>query len=224
MSITLTISGRKSLLQSHFQPPLCLDDAYECGLLYFSALNSITNINDKNNIFAYGEREQLKLPYGTYDLYDIVDYLESNIKDCEINIQANNNTLKCSLYCTKNVNFNVDNSIGPTLGFRKTNLEANKWHESLDSVNILSPSMIRIECDLVHGSYNNGEPSHTVYEFIPNVPPGHRFIEVPNNIIYLPVNKKCISSIIVKVVDEWGKYLDFKDELIQLRLHLKQTK
>lgn len=224
MSITLTITGNKPFLESQFQPPLTLWEKCECGLLYFSALNSIPNVTACNNIFTYGDdNKQLQVPFGTYDLYDIAEYLETNISDCEIKIKPNNNTLKCHFYCSQSVNFNVNNSIGQLLGFQNVKLEANKWYESITPVSILPLSVIRIECDLVQGTYNNGSPSHIIHEFVPDVSPGHRYIEKPQNIIYLPVNKYCISSLSVKILDENGNYVDFRGESIQLRLHLRKA-
>ena len=225
MSVTITITGNKSELETNFHPSLNVGDKYECGLLYFSAFNSIPNINLKNNIFSYGDNDkQLKLPCGTYDLHDISDYLENNLNDCEIKIKPNSNTLKCSLFCTKTVNFDTESTIGSLLGFPKTKLVANKWHESTNPVNILPVSVIRIECDLVLGSYVNGLPSHIIYEFVPNISPGHRYIEVPKNIIYFPINRRNISSVTIKIVDENGEHIDFRGENIQLRLHLRRSR
>lgn len=225
MSITVTLSGAKSALETYFHPPLSLEDKYECGLLYFSAYNSIPNVDLKNNTFCYGnEDKQLKLPPGSYDFYDICDHLESNLTDCEIIIRPNNNTLKCSLFCSKIVNFDVENSIGGLLGFSKSKLEPNRWHESVKPVNILPVSIIRIECDLIQGSFTNGLPSHTIHEFVASVPPGYKYIEVPRNVIYFPINKRNISSITIKVVDENGNLVNFREEKIQLRIHLRKTK
>lgn len=70
MSIALTVTGKNSLLKSYFQPPLNVGENCECGLLYFSALNSIPNITDKNNVFAYGDKgDQIKIPYGILMIY-----------------------------------------------------------------------------------------------------------------------------------------------------------
>lgn len=222
MSIAITITGRKSILESHFQPPLNIDEKYECGLIYFSALYSIPNINENNNVFSYGNDKKIKIPCGTYDLYDIADYIRTKLTDCDFIIKPNNNTLKCLIYCSNTLNFDVDNSIGSILGYKKKKLEANKWHESENPVNILPVSMVRVECDLIKGSYTNGYPSHILYEFVPNVPPGHRFIEVPKTIIYFPVNKSIITSINIKILNERGQCIDFREKCIDLRLHIRK--
>lgn len=224
MSITLTITGHESVLQTEFNPPLILDDNYEGGLLYFSTFNTIPNINVNNNIFAYGKDKQIKIPYGTYDLIDLHEYLKSELKNVQLQIKSNNNTLKCLLFCTEPIHFEVKNSIASILGFPHKILESNKWHESVDPVNIIPTSMIRIECDLVQGSYTNGLPSHIIHEFVLNVPPSHQIIEVPKNIIYFPITKKHISSIIVKILDLKGVPINFKNENIYLSLHLRKSK
>lgn len=226
MSVTLTITGKYSVLETNFIPPLILDGAYECGLLYFSSFNSIPNISDHNNLFVYGEHKQkIKVPTGIYDLQDLYEYLNDRIKNkCELIIKPNNNTMSCFLFCSEVVDFGVENSIGSLLGFPKVKLEANKWHESTTPITILPVSVIRIECDLIQGSYTNGIPSHIIYEFVPNIPPSHRFVEIPNNVIYFPITQNIISSVTVKVVDLDGKRINFRGENIQLCLHLRKIK
>lgn len=223
MSTTITITGNESVLRSDFIPPLILDDNYECGLLHFYTFNSIPNINENNNVFVYGNKE-IRIPYGTYDLFDLHDYLESKINDCTIIIRPNNNTFRCSLFCSEQINFGVNNSLGPLLGFSKTKLESNKWYESEFPVSIIPVSVIRIECDLVQNSYTDGLPTHIIHEFVPNVPPGHQLIEVPTNIIYFPIKQKLISSITVRILDLKGKLINFRNENIQLCLHLQKLK
>lgn len=136
MSTTVTISGNKSELVSYFQPPLHLSDQYECGLLYFSVLNSRPDIPIKTSTL----------------------------------------------------------------------------------------SVIKIECDLVYGSYCNGLPTHFIHEFVSDTSLSHDYIEIPQNVIYFPVNKNLISSISVKIVDQLGNCINFGEEHIQLRLHLRKTK
>ncbi|CAH0732027.1 unnamed protein product, partial [Brenthis ino] len=215
------IRGDKSIKYRDIIKPLFNETELENNQKF----GSVRNIDENNNIFSYGnDGKILHIPYGNYDLYDILAYLEKKLKDCEIKIQPNNNTLKCSIYCSETLNFNVKNSLGPVLGFRNIKLDANKWHESENPVRILPLSLIRIECDLVKESFVNGLPSHVLYEFVPDIPPGYRYIEVPKNIIYLPINKKNITSIAIKVVDEDGNNIDFRGENIQLRLHLRKIK
>lgn len=85
-------------------------------------------------------------------------------------------------------------------------------------------SVIKIECDLVYGSYCNGLPTHFIHEFVSDTALSHGYKEIPQNVIYFPVNKNIISSISVKIVDQFGHCINFEEEYIQLRLHLRKTK
>lgn len=222
MSFTVSITGNDSFLTTYYSPPLQLDGEYECGLLYFSSFNSIPNIDDTNNMFHYGENDNVKIPEGSYELEDINDFLKRNVKDCDLKLTCNNNTLTTKLFCSKDIHFNKSNSIGAILGFGNEILRSNKWHESRFPISILPTTIVRIECDIVSGSFVNGIPSHIIYEFAPNVPPGYRIIEIPKNIIYFPVNHNSVSNITVKILDGANKLVNLRKEEIQLYMHIKK--
>lgn len=222
MSVTLSITGNSSDLSTYYPNSLELYGQYECALLHFSTFNSIPNIDIRNNKLYYGSDQVIEIPEGSYELQDIGDYLESEIKDATIKIQCNNNTLKTSLYCSKNINFTNNDTFGNLLGFKKQILQANKWHVSEFPVNILPTTVIRVECDIVSGSYVNGEPSHIVHEFALNVPPGYRIIEIPKNAIYFPINQNNISCIHIRLLDINNNLINLRGEEVQLYLHLRR--
>lgn len=95
-------------------------------------------------------------------------------------------------------------------------------HESQFPVNILSTTVVRIECDIVSGSYINGKSSHIIYEFAPNVPPGYRIIEIPKNAIYFPVNQDIVNCINIRILDINDNLVNLRGEEIQLYFHLKR--
>lgn len=222
MSFTLSITGNKSILTTNYTPALELDSQYECALLYLSTFNSIPNIDSRNNKFYYGAKEVIELPEGAYELQDICDYLKAHVQDATFQLYCNNNTLKTYIYCSKDIHFEKDNSLGKLLGFEKQILRGNILHESQLPVNILSTSVIRIECDIASGSFINGEPSHIIHEFVPNVPPGYRIIEIPKNVIYFPVNQNNINSINIKILDACNNLVNLRGEEIQLYMHIQQ--
>lgn len=223
MSFTLSITGNSSVLTTNYSPTLELNGDYECALLHFSTFNSIPNITRSNNKFYYGTKKVVEIPEGAYELQDICDYLKSNIKNCIFDLNCNNNTLKTSIYCTEEIHFEKPNSIGNLLGFGRVTLQGNKLHESLLPVNILPTTVVRIECDIINGSYINGKSSHIIHEFSPNVPPGYRIIEIPKNTIYFPVNRQALTSINIRVLDVYNNLINLRGEEVQLYLHLKQT-
>lgn len=222
MSFTLSITGNDSCLSTYYSPPLQLNSEYECGLLYFSTFNSIPNIDERNNTLYYGQDDSLKIPEGSYELEDINDYLKINVKDCDFKLICNNNTLTTKLFCSKDIHFEKENSIGSILGFGKEILESNKWHDSHFPISILPTTIVRIECDIVSGSFVNGEPSHIIYEFAPNVPPGYRIIEIPRNIIYFPVNHSSVNNITIRILDSENNLINLRKEGVQLYLHIKK--
>lgn len=222
MSFTLSITGNTSYLVTNYSPSLLLDGEYECALLYLSTFNSIPNIDKTNNRFYYGSDEVIEIPEGAYELQDICDYLLTHTKDCSLKLSCNNNTLKITIVCSKDIHFEKDNSLGSLLGFGEQTLKANIMHESWLPVNILPTTIVRVECDIITGSYTNGHPSHILYEFAPNVPPGYRVIEIPKNIIYFRINQSEITSLGIKLLDSQNNLINLRGEEIQLYLHLKK--
>lgn len=222
MAFTVSVTGHKTILSTNYSPPLELNTEYECALIYFSTFNSIPNIDERNNKFYYDENEVLEIPEGSYELQDVVDFLQNNVKNCILKLSANNNTLKVKLFSSKDIHFEKENSCANFFGFGRETLKANISHESCFPVCILATTIVRVECDIVSGSYVNGEPKHIIYEFVPNVPPGYRIVEIPRNLIYFPVNQQTISEINIKIVDGDNSLINLRGEEIQLYLHLRK--
>jgi hypothetical protein len=83
--------------------------------------------------------------------------------------------------------------------------------------------VIKIECNIVTGAYHNNKLVHTIHEFSPSVPAGFKIIEIPQNVLYMPVSTKIISNIKLKLVDQDGELVDFRGEVITIRLHLRKS-
>lgn len=190
--------------------------------MYFSTYYSIPNIDIHNNKLYYGKNKVIEIPIGSYELQDLSDYLKNNVDDCEIELTCNNNTLRTTILCSEDIHFEKEDSFGKMLGFGRETLKANIINESKYPVNILSTTVVRVECDIIAGSYINGNPRHIIHEFVPNVPPGYRIIEIPKNVIYFDVNQKLISCINFKLFDSENRLINFRGEEIQLYLHLRK--
>lgn len=222
MSFTVSITGQGASLITNYSPTLELRGQYECGLIYFSTFNSIPNIDERNNKFYYGINEFIEIPEGSYELQDICEFLKSNIKNTALKLTCNNNTLKTKIFCSEDVHFEKNNSIGRILGFANDTIKANISCESQYPVSILATTIVRIECDVVSGSFVNGKASHIIYEFVPNVPPGYRIIEIPKNLIYFPVNQSSISAINIRLLDADNRQINLRGEDVQLYLHFRK--
>lgn len=225
-SHVFVLDGSSSILISNFIEPIFLNSnsEYVMGLTSFESFNSIPNIDETNNKFYYGN-EEIIIPVGSYEINDIENLLRLKLEetgDTILTLKANNNTLQTYLKCNKSIDFTKENSIGPLLGFDRKILSANTTHKSDHPVNILKINTLCIECNIIKGSYKNGEPCHIIHHFFPKVPPGFKIIEAPENVIYLPINVNTITNITVKILDQSGNLVNFRGETVTVGLHLKQ--
>jgi hypothetical protein len=179
-------------------------------------------VNDK---FHYGTNKEITVNEGSYEIEDLEKYISSQLaaEGVTFTLKPNNNTLKAELFCSEAVHFNKPNSIGAMLGFKSnTELAANVTHSSDSPVNIIRVNAIRVECNVVRGSFDNGAEGHVIHEFYPDCGPGYKIVENPSNIIYLPLNARRVSNITIRIVDQDGRLINFRNEVITLRLHLRQ--
>lgn len=188
--------------------------------------SDIYSIADKTILDSHEDGVSIKLPEGAYELEDLERYIVETCRRSKINVdfklKANNNTLKSEIYCSRPVDFVQPSSIGPMLGFEPRVLEPNKWHVSDHEVNIIRVNIIRIVCNIVRGAYDNGVENHILHEFALAVDPGYKIIETPTNVIYLPVNTNRVHTILVRLEDQDGRLVNLRNEIVSLRLHLRQ--
>lgn len=108
----------------------------------------------------------------------------------KLTIEFNNSTPNVEFLGSDETDFTKPSSITPLLGFSLRNLKANMWHQSDHTVDIIKLNVIRVECNIVRWSFENGVESYIIHEFYPAVPLGFKILESPKNVMYLPVNTK----------------------------------
>lgn len=225
-TFTLTVSGTSSVLEAQYFPPIELSPHknYTLGLVELLTFNSIPNIDVGNNKIHIG-REVITLPAGSYEIEDIENYVKQALTDKKIviEIKPNNNTLRSEIRSNCDIDLTPNESIGRLLGFTPRILKADKNHESDLPVAILKVNALRVECNLTSGAYINGQRVHTIHEFFPSVPPGYKIIEIPSHVIYLPIISKIIDHIQLRIVDQDGNLVNFRGEIITIRLHIKAS-
>ena len=190
-SITITLTGRNSILEAQYYPPIELNPfkSYVIGLVELYTFNSIPNVDEKNNKFYIENSAPIIIPEGSYEIDDIHKYLSEQLSKNNISLELkpNNNTLRSTIHCSANIDFIPSDSIGKILGFRPNILSANETHQSDLPVKILKINSLRVQCNITTGSYINNQKDHTIHEFFPAVEPGYKIIEVPLSVIYLPI-------------------------------------
>lgn len=96
-------------------------------------------------------------------------------------------------------------------------------HDIIDIDKIKNLDLVRIKCDIISGSYINGEHSQIIYQFATSTSHvnGKTFVEIPKHICYLPVNTKNLRSIQISIVDFNGKLVNISGN-INCRINIKR--
>lgn len=226
-SLTLSLSGTSSILEAQYFPPIELSSSknYHLGLVELLSFNSIPNVDTGKNKIYVG-KEVIVLPTGSYEIEDIDVYLQEQLasKHITISLKPNNNTLRSVIKCSENIDFRPQDSIARLLGFTHRELPAHISHSSELPVAILKINALRVECNITSGAYINEHKVHTIHEFFPAVPPGYKIIEVPSHVIYLPIAVRIIDHLQLRIVDQDGELVNFRGEVITIRLHIKEAK
>ena len=122
------------------------------------------------------------------------------------------------------INFDVENSIGTTLGFEKEIISVG-YNKSSRIVDIINVNSILINVDFIHGSYVNGKRRQAIYSFFPNVGPGYKIRERPQpELIFYPVNSHYINHIRVWLTDQDNNLIDLQGERITIKIVIRELK
>ena len=146
-------------------------------------------------------------------------------EDYYINISANSNSLKSVLILGKDyqVDFNHQNSLPKVLRFTSTKYTGG-FHELANVVNILSINSILVNIDIILGSYVNGTTKNTIYSFFPKVSPRYKIIELPVNLVYLPIMLDTIDSLEVLIMDQDNHLLNLRNQKLMIRFHIREAR
>lgn len=199
--------------------------------------DGVMEVTDVTEVEQGYSRGVIEIPIGAYEIINIDNYLRNkllqeypllkehyhDVKDV-LSIEANLNTqhIMIKSSCLR-IDFTEENTIQSVLGFSKTRvLEPNILHLSDGIAQISKIQLIRIDCDITSGAYHNGKPARTIYEFPLRVPAGFSINESPRNMIYFPIVYNRIDSITLSIVDQDGNLVDFRDDVINVRVEVKK--
>jgi len=86
---------------------------------------------------------------------------------------------------------------------------------------MLKINTIRLECNIISGSYVDNTPNHTLHEFGNNVSPGYKMTVTPQTQIYLPINCDEISTLSIRIVHQNGDLVNLRGENVSIRMHIR---
>lgn len=224
-SFTLSFSGCDSTLDTQFFPPIELDSQcdYECGLINFQTFQSIPNVDYEMNKIYIGGKE-ITIPTGAYEIDALNKYAQTQLnKGVSFSLIGNKNTFHSEIKSSLPIDFTKRNTIAPILGFQSKILEPNLLHISDKPVDILRVKIIRIQCDIVHGSYFNGVKTNTIHAFFPSVEAGYKIVETPKNVIYFPLTRSIIDSASLRFIDQNNNPINFCGENITAQIHIRKA-
>lgn len=193
----ITLEGRGSKIDVVLENPIYLNNApfYEIGLAALFTSNSIRNVTNKNNNFAIYLNNQkiiLSVAEGIYEFEDLVAKIEGllTVKNIRLFLQEyipklsffiSNVNNKPTIHSPFDIDFNVSNSIAPSLGYSLDVYNKYSNHESqLDKITNVSVTEtnnqigIKIKNDetivfkIAEGTYTFSEIGDLVHEAIIN--------------------------------------------------------
>lgn len=227
---TITLHGNSSELSCDIFPPLEVNENAVLCLLSLQTNHSIPNIEPGCNTIGFrdGVTRIVTIPTGAYELASLAAMIRKLLPPGvdDFRLEANKNTLKCLLNCSHDIDFTIENNISKLLGFKNKIYSGSQNnvtvmpHESDELVNIMKINTIKVECNLISGSFSDGLPSQTVHEFFPSVPPGYKIIEVPRHLVYYPLNTTSINQVNITLKDQDDNLINLRGEPITIRLQI----
>ena len=184
------------------------------------------NLNRRNNQFIYDIKGEtwsdtriLAIIPGANELFEIAELLKEETNG-NVKIESDKNTMKSLMEVKQSaINFDIENSIAPILGFRKIVNEQGKY-TSQKIVDIMGFSTINIHCNVISGVKDNGNNTDKLYTFTLTEPTGYLINIIPTNILYQNITTDRIEYIEFHIKDEHGIPIDFNGDVLSFTLHL----
>ena len=156
------------------------------------------NVNRGNNQFLYSDNKAITP--GACELTEIAELIKKETNGIDI-IEPDKNTMKSLMEIKQGaINFDIENSIAPLLGFRKIGYKKGKY-TSQKIVDIMDFSTINNQYNLISGVKDNGNNTDILYTFTLTEPPGYLINIIPTNILYQNVTKDRIEYIEFQIKD-----------------------
>lgn len=234
MSFTFTLSSTTNPLHTYFFPPVELKGESEIALLSIEAPYAPLYINSTNNIIVAEGLIKILIPHGSYTFEELGKYLNAEMKKHPKTLTDDHkkilkNEMFSLEYDTKKKRVAVItcweikcqdplNTFFKYLGFN-TCIQPHKKNISDE----LFLNKYKINCIGVTGSYFNNSSSSCIYELYPE--DKYNVMHQANPIIYYTISdKSTLNDLVIDIRDRYNNLVDFQDQIITLKLHLRQCR
>ena len=213
---------------------------YQIGLHSFQVYNSIPNISKllANNSIKItpgeGEKELLiTLDDGAYEIRainaSILDALKvAGVEKPEesFNLKPNSSTFKSFIELGEGwvVDFNVENSIAPVLGYNKKKLSGQGIYKSDNIVKINSVNSFLFNTNITEPSLLNKKYIPYVYHYSINIGPGYNIVKRIPTIIYKNLTTTVLSTFSVWITNEKEQLINFNGEVLTVEFCLRRIR
>ena len=225
-----------------FQPLQTNNKQFKIAVTFLSAYNGIFNVTNLNNKFYFTKSitdddhyTLITFSLGAYEIESLHDEIKRIIIDLGLYTEANypfkikpNFSSLGSFIEISNeesaISFKPSDSIGSLLGFSKATIYE-EYNLSDNPVDILSFDNIFLECDIAQGMIFKGKRSGIIHNFTMDVSPGYKYTEKFRVGLqsYMMETKDFISSINLKLINEYCNLVSFNGETVTFRLSIKEV-
>lgn len=223
-SIIVRMSGEVNSVSSTYSPVINVNGNSEIALVQLktsdkrfqektnninisSLKNTIEFVLPRNNLKVKVVSAWYKIDRLNNAIRNIISRPENKNFGIEFNIIPIDNNLRCRIYCNKPINFRCDNSMANKLGFEEKLYNAiehkDLYHEPVGYIfsELKDMDSIKVVCNIVKGSFDNGQHSRSIYEFFPRQSEKEEIIESPINLMYYKLKTAVIKKIKIDLVN-----------------------
>ena len=217
------------------------------ALMVLETYNTIPNVTSQNNKFLYDGNKVLELDPGSYEIADIIEFLEQklnpsyddideilrsfetpdskaqNKQEKVITVLEKRATFQIQIQCKYAIDFAKKGSIGRILGFAPRILEPDKQHTSDFRVKLFEIDTILVSTNVTGNWYYNNKHTHSIYQSVIGAPPGNRLNIQPKHLIYFPIITRNLDGIVFKIADQNHNIIDFAGGFITLCAHIRRS-
>jgi len=79
---------------------------------------------------------------------------------------------------------------------------------------------IKVECNLIAGSFCDETPSQIIHELYPTVSPGYTIVEVPRHPVFYSLNTSSISRLHIMLKNQNDCLINLRGKPITIRLQI----